>query len=644
LDLEQKLASLPQGPGVYLMKDTSGEIIYVGKAVNLRSRVRSYFTRTGDTRAFVPLLEGMLGDIETVLVSNEKEALLLENELIKRHNPKFNVKLRDDKNFICLRLDLQHPYPRLEVVRRFKKDGARYFGPYSSASAIRETLRIINRHFQLRTCTDYVLANRRRPCLLYQIGRCPAPCVYEVPREQYRKSVDELLLFLEGRAGELEGALRDRMKQASAELRFEDAARTRDQLFAIERSLERQNVAVGEEIDQDAFALYREADRLLLYVLYVRHGRITGGQSFLLTGQEFPDDELLASFVNLYYGQDNFVPKEVLLPLEPEGALALAELLSERKGEKVRVLAPRRGDKAELVAMAAKNAEQAFSERRRSREETEAILGRLKERLHLRHLPRRMECFDISHFQGASIVASQVASSDGELDKARYRRYRIKTVSGQDDFASMYEVISRRVRRGLADGDLPDLLVVDGGKGQLASAVAAMKDAGADGLDAVGLAKSRELEGDRSGPVERSPERVFLVARKDPVVLKQSSPELFLLTRLRDEAHRFAITFQQGSMRKRNFKSVLEDVPGIGEGRKRALLRQFGSLKRIREASIEEIAAAEGVGAAVAERLHAFLHADAQGRASREDPVRDASLEDAAVNGSEQQQSPRTGG
>src|SRR5512133_1820291 len=319
--LRKTLDELPPEPGCYLMKDRGGEVVYVGKAASLRSRVRQYFDAGGgDDRIFIPLLDDLLGDVEVIVTRSEKEAVLLENELIKKHKPRFNVRLRDDKDFIVLRLDEAHPYPRLEVrrAREKRRPGARYFGPYSSASAIRETLRIINRHFQLRTCSDHVLANRRRPCLLYQIGRCPAPCCYEVAQEQYRKSVDEVLLFLEGRAGELERALRDRMKQASAEQRFEDAARIRDQLFAIERSLERQNVAVGEEIDQDAFALYREADRLLLYVLYVRHGRITGGQSFLLTGQEVPDEELLASFVNLYYGQDNFVPKEVLLPLEPE--------------------------------------------------------------------------------------------------------------------------------------------------------------------------------------------------------------------------------------------------------------------------------------------------------------------------------------
>jgi excinuclease ABC subunit C len=629
--LQDKIANLPTEPGVYLMKDRSDEIIYVGKAVNLRSRVRSYFDRGGDTRAFVPLLERILGDLETVVVTNEKEALLLENELIKKHQPRFNVKLRDDKNFICLRLDLRQDYPRLEVVRRIEKDGALYFGPYSSASSIRETLRIINRYFQLRTCTDHVLHNRKRPCLLHQIGRCPAPCVYEVPREDYHRSAQEAVLFLEGKANELVARIKLRMQEAAKALRFEEAARIRDQLRAIERSLERQSVAVGDLVDQDVFGLYREGDRLLIYVLYVRHGRITGGQAFPFSGQEFPDEELIASFANLYYGNGNFVPKEVLLPLKPEGIEGLAELLSDTRGDRVRIMIPQRGDKADLVRMATRNAEQAFAERKRDRDETLAVLEKLRDRLHLTRVPRRMECFDISHFQGSSIVASQVAVTDGETDKSRYRHFRIKSLESQDDFASMYEVISRRLRRGVKEEDHPDLLVIDGGKGQLGSAHAALKDAGLERrIDVVGLAKSRDLDSPHpDAPSVRSPERVFVLGQKDPIVLAQNSTELFLLTRMRDEAHRFAITYQQKLMRRRNFRSVLEDIPGVGEGRKKVLLREFGSLKRIREASIEELT--EVVGPAIAERIHGWLHAESSKDLveAEDDAVREASLEDA---------------
>jgi excinuclease ABC subunit C len=363
---------------------------------------------------------------------------------------------------------------------------------------------------------------------------------------------------------------------------------------------------------------------LLIYALYVRGGRISGGQPFFFSGQEFPDDELLASFVNLYYDADNFVPKQVLLPFAPGPLDALSELLTEKKGERVRVHVPQRGDKADLMRLASQNAERAFSERKRTREETAVVLERLQSKLHLRNLPHRMECFDISHFQGKSIVASQVASLDGETDKANYRHFRVKTVMGNDDFASMHEVLSRRFRRGVTAGDLPDLIVIDGGKGQLASAHAAMKDLGVEGVDMVALAKSRDLEvEDRDTESKASPERVFLVGRKDPIVLPQSSPELFMLTRLRDEAHRFAITFQRKLARKRGLQSELEQIPGVGDGRRRTLLKHFGSVKRVREATIDEIA--EAVGPAVAERVHAWLH----GKADGADEVRTASLEDA---------------
>lgn len=636
VELEQKLDALPNRPGVYLMKDRDGRIIYVGKAVNLRNRVRSYFKEgTSDTRPFVQLLDRVLGDLETVVVTTEKEALLLENELIKKHRPRFNVQLRDDKNFLCLRLETTQKYPRLETVRRPKRDGARYFGPYSSASSIRETLRVVNRFFQLRTCSDHVLESRRRPCLLHQIGRCPAPCVYPIEPADYRRNVDAVRLFLEGRGGALIDNLRGRMKEAASKLEFEEAARLRDQVIALERSLERQTIATTEEIDQDVFGLYREADRITIYALYVRGGRITGGRAHHFSS-EFPDEELVSSFVNQYYGDENFVPREVLLPLGPAEPTALEELLTEQKGERVRVLVPQRGDKVELLKLAETNAARAFSERARSREEVEGVLERLKARLALAKLPRRMECFDISHQQGTSIVASQVTSVDTQPEPSLYRRYRLKTVTQNDDFASMHEILTRRLRRGLEEADLPDLIVIDGGKGQLAAAAAAMKDLGVEGVDLVSLAKSRDLEvGGRDDAAVRSPERVFVLGRKDPIVLPQTSPELFALTRLRDEAHRFAITYQRKLSRRRGLASALDSIPGVGQARRTALLTHFGSLKGVREATVEELAAVDGLGPAVAERIHAYLHEPSSVEVEESDPggsdaVREASLEDAS--------------
>lgn len=627
--LVSKLDSLPQAPGVYLMKDREGEIVYVGKAVNLRSRVRSYFNLNSDSRAFVALLERILGDLDTVVVSTEKEALLLENELIKKHRPKFNVRLRDDKNFICLRLDKRHAWPRLEVVRRQENDGAVYFGPYASASSIRETLRIINRYFQLRTCSDNVLENRRRPCLLHQIGRCPAPCVFDIPREDYRRSVEEVELFLRGKADVLVEGLRTQMKVASSELRYEDAARLRDKLWAIERSLEKQKVTAFGTSDQDVLGFHREADRLLIYLLFVRNGRVSGGEAFPFSGQEFPDEELLASFINLYYGEGNFLPDEILLPFECAGLPALEEVLSERRGGRVSVAVPKRGEKLELLRLARTNAEAAFRERKRSREEATAILERIKERLHLRNVPWRMECFDISHFQGAGLVASQVATTDGEPDRSRYRHYVLKTVRGNDDFASMHEILHRRLKRGLSENDLPDLIVIDGGKGQLASAQAAMRDLGIEGVDMVGLAKSRDLESQDSDERPRkSPERLFLPGRRDPIVLPQNSPELFMLTRLRDEAHRFAITFGQKKLRQRTVATALREIPSVGAHRAKVLLKHFGSLKRVQQATLDELAAVDGIGPLVAEKIHAFLHEKGAG-VSDIDEIREASFEDA---------------
>src|SRR5512143_2451841 len=505
--LERKLEELPAEPGCYLMKDRAGEVFYVGKAASLRSRVRQYFDAgRGDDRIFVPLLDRLLGDLDVIVTRSEKEAVLLENELIKKHRPRFNVRLRDDKDFIVLRLDRSHPYPRLEVTRaRLRKDdGARWFGPYSSASSIRETLRVVNRWFQLRTCTDHVFDHRKRPCILYQIHRCPAPCVYEVPPEEYRASVADAVAFLEGREGELTERLGGRMREAAAALRFEEAARLRDQLQAVERSLEKQRVLMGDLADRDVLGLYREGPALAIQVLSMRGGKLQDSRTYPFAEQEFPDAEVVSSFLSLYYGQ-NPVPDEVLVPVEPDEAGALAEVLSDRRGRKVRLLTPQRGAKADLLEVAARNAEQGFRGWRERDDRREEALAALARALHLRREPRWMECYDISTFQGALAVGSGVSFKDGEPDKANYRRYKVKGVASQDDFAMLHEVVGRRLRRALAEGAFPDLIVIDGGKGQLHAALAAAHDLGVatkpvlgnEGVpfvEMVGLAKSRLLD------------------------------------------------------------------------------------------------------------------------------------------------------
>ncbi len=679
--LRKTLDELPQAPGCYLMKDRRGEVVYVGKAASLRSRVRQYFDAgRGDDRIFIPLLEDLLGDVEVIVTRSEKEAVLLENELIKKHKPRFNVRLRDDKDFIVLRLDERHPYPRLEVrrAREKRQPGARYFGPYSSASSIRETLRIVNRHFQLRTCSDHVFDHRRRPCILFQIHRCPAPCVYDIPQEEYRQSVEDAVEFLEGREPELVERLRARMDGAAASLRFEEAARLRDQLQAVERSLEKQRVLMADRADRDVVGLYREGPDLIVQVLSMRGGKLQDSRSHPFREQEFPDEEILSSFLSLYYEQ-NPAPEEVLVPVEPLQADALADVLSERRGKRVRLLTPQRGAKADLLEVAARNAEQGFRSWHEKDERLEKALAALVRTLRLARAPRWMECYDISTFQGALAVGSGVSMKDGEPDKASYRRYKVKGAVGQDDFAMLHEVVTRRLRRALAEGRFPELLVVDGGKGQLNAALAAAKDLGiatspvagipgAPFVEMVGLAKSRLVgapalgtarvvarrarraqwaevadaaEARERGFVQelaRSPERVFVPGRKDPIVLRQNSAELFLLARLRDEAHRFAITFHRKLRRERNFRSVLEEIPGVGEGRKRSLLRHFGSLKRVKEASVEEIERAEGFGPLQAAAVHEFFHgtaalagaASAPGGAGEEGGVCEADI-DAAL-------------
>ena len=651
-NVQRALEELPPEPGCYLMKDRTGKVVYVGKASSLRSRVRSYFgSPRPDQRAFVALLDELLGAIEVIVTRSEKEAVLLESQLIKKHKPRFNVVLRDDKDFIVLRLDTRHAHPRLEVrrAREARQPGSRYFGPFSSAWSIRETLKLINRHFQLRTCTDHVFDTRKRPCILYQIKRCPAPCVYELPAGEYQASVDDAVAFLEGREPELAARLTERMKAAAGALDFEAAARLRDQLQAVARSLETQRVLMGDGADRDIIGLHREGSDLVIQVLVMRHGKLGDARAFPFKGQEFPDAELLSQFLAAYYELAP-VPEEVLVPLEPVEAAALCEVLAERRGGKVRLATPLRGAKVDLLEVAARNAEQSFRSWHEKDARREEALVALMRSLRLARPPRWMECYDISTFQGALAVGSGVSMRDGEPDKAGYRRYKVKGVAGQDDFAMLHEVITRRLKRAVAEGHFPDLLVIDGGKGQLAAALAAARDAGvpvkpvpgnpeAPFVELAGLAKSRLVASDlgttrvvgrrgrRAAPravaladavetaekgfvaqAERTPERVFLPGRKDALVLRQNSAELFLLTRLRDEAHRFAITFHRKLRRERNFQSVLETIPGVGEGRKKALLRHFGALKRVRGAALVELRAVEGFGEKQALAVFDFFH------------------------------------
>ncbi len=657
--LEEVLRRLPASPGVYLMRDRKGECIYVGKARSLRARVRQYFSGQ-DTRLFVPLLATLVGDIETVVLDNEKEALLLENNLIKEHRPRFNVKLRDDSNYLVLRLDPKAEWPRLELVRKIEHDGAYYFGPYHSARTARSTLRVVNRHFKLRTCTDYTLHHRKRPCLQYHIERCPAPCVYDVDPQAYGDQVKDVSLFLAGRHRELMTGMRKRMEDAAESLQFETAARLRDQLRSLDAALQQQRIVGTASLDQDAVGMYREGGQVDFVVLHVRQGKLLASDSMSNKGMELPDREVLGNFVLAYYERAPFVPDEVLLPfpLAEDDSAPLLEWLHETKGRKVALVVPERGDRKQLVTLANRNAASNFSSRRNQREDTEAALERLQKRLGLSKLPRVIECYDVSHIQGQDTVASMVVFVDGVAVKSRYRSFKVRGTGEDalqnDDFASMYEVLGRRFRRALdrtvgeADDEdawaLPDLVVIDGGKGQLGRVVAAMTDLGvpigAEGVDVVALAKERrnaiamtreglaklkeQKQDDAQVPgrayedwaiaaaddpdaFEVRPERVFVPGIKDAIVLRPGSSERYLMERVRDEAHRFAVRLHRKRRTKRSLRSALDEIEGVGPALKRALVQHFGSVAAIRDADPEALAQVRGIGSALAQRIHAAL-------------------------------------
>lgn len=611
-DYESKLEVMPDKPGCYLMKDKRGKIIYIGKAKNLRNRVRSYFQSSGDPRAFVARLPHLLGDIETIITANEKEAMILENTLVKEHKPKFNVRLKDDKNFLSLRIELDHEWPRVEVVRKQKKDRAKYFGPYHSAGAIRRTLNVLNKHFRLRTCPDTVLNNRSRPCLQYQIKRCPGPCVFDLDREAYMNHVEDAIMFLEGRGDELVDKLEDKMMEASKALEYEMAAHYRDQIQSIEKVMERQLAVNTKRVDQDAFGFYREGDRLTLQILFVRDGKMEGARSFSYQDQAFPDEEVLSSFLNLYYNSGNDLPQYILLPIElPESETdSFEELFGEISGRRVYVKAPQRGAKKALVDTAMANAKQSFEEEHDEEERARDLLDKLGGALKLRNYPRRIECYDVSNLQGTQIVGSRVTFIEGKPEKSEYRHYKMRSVRNQDDFASMREMLMRRFRKVVEDGDeAPDLTVIDGGKGQLKQALTVFEDLGLHGIDVIGLAKSRTDDVGFADPeVTRSPERVFLPGRKNPVVLDKNSAELYLLQRVRDEAHNFAINFHKKLRRKRTLRSSLEEIPGVGTKTRKDLLKHFGSLKKIKKADLDQLKQVDGVGDATAGEIYAFFH------------------------------------
>lgn len=608
----EQLKSLPSKPGVYLMRDAAGEIIYVGKALNLRNRVRSYFHAQGASITSPKLhqLASQIAQIDFIVTSSEVEALILECNLIKKHRPRFNVRLKDDKRYPYIKITLQEDYPRLIITRRMLDDGSRYFGPYTSVKAVHQTLDVLRRIFPYLTCKREITGRDKRACLYYHIGRCAGPCIGAISKEDYQALVEQICLFLEGKQERIVAELRDRMRKAADDLQYEAAARLRDQIQAIEKVMERQKVVSSTGEDQDVIALARDDREACVQVLIIRQGKLIGSEYFIMTGtQDEETQEIITAFVKQFYDEAAYVPKEILLQSEVDGAPIIRSWLQSKRGNQVILRVPKRGADKELVQMAAENAAETLAHLKAQWEADQnrhvAALNDLQEHLRLPIPPARIECYDISNIQGALATGSMVVFVKGVARKSDYRRFRIKTVPGANDYAMLQEVLRRRFRRALqmreeigpakdaAWAALPDLIIVDGGLGQANAAHDVMTELGLDQVPVVGLAKQNE--------------ELFLPAQSKPILLPRGSDALHLVQRIRDEAHRFAIGYHRQLRRKSAVASALEEIPYIGPKRRRALLKRFGSLEAIREASVEELASVEGMSREAAERVKELL-------------------------------------
>ena len=594
--LKSRLESLPEQPGVYLMKNAGGDVLYVGKAAVLAHRVRSYFQKGCGQTPKTRLMLSQVEDLETIVTRSDLEALILESNLIKRHRPKFNILLRDDKQYPYLRLPVRENFPRLSIVRKVRKDGALYYGPYTDGGALKSTLKLIRRVFPLATCEIDIDGTAERACIEFEIKRCMAPCIGNQSREDYHRIVTQVRQFLEGRDTELLDGLREQMQIAADRQAFEDAARLRDQIFKIEQTLEKQRITQTTAADQDVFGLARQGPAVDLQILFVRGGLLIGRKDFFWPdAAEVPDEELVRSVIEQFYNKDGLPPKELLAPLPLAEAPLIETWLSEKKGHPVAILAPERGIKHQLVLLAEDNAAAALADHLRNEETDRQATAELKRLLRLERAPRRIEGFDISNTMGNESVASFVVWEEGRAKKSDYRKFRIKTVTGANDFASMKEAVAQRYGES-ENLPLPDLVLIDGGLGQLAAAMDGLTEAGRTGLPIIGLAKAK---GDKE-------ERIFLPGRKNPIILKPSSPATHLLQRVRDEAHRFAIAYHRKLRGKALVSSRLDRIVGVGEIRRNRLLRTFGSLDKIAVATDDQLRAA-GLDAKTAAEIRKAL-------------------------------------
>jgi excinuclease ABC subunit C len=596
-----KLTGISQGPGVYLMRDADDGVLYVGKARNLKKRLASYFAPlTHQTLKTVALVE-KIARFDTIVTTTEKEALILESNLIKRHRPKYNVTLKDDKRYPSLRLNLKEDYPYLQIVRKLKNDGATYFGPYSSAHAVRQTLKFVQKTFKLRKCTSPRFQKHHRSCLNYQMGACLGPCCHDVKKETYAAVVKEVTLFLKGRTPDLIHTLKQQMQIASNKQEYEKAATLRDKIFALQKTLERQVSVFTDFKDRDIIALSDSTRLTIVTILFIRGGFLLDRRHYSFSESVIPDDELLSTFIRQYYKRGHYIPKEILVSALPDDAELITEQLSELKGRKVILHQPKRGEKAKLVLMATENAEKELYYQTDLNASKRGVLEKLHKRLHLKRMPLRIECFDNSNLAGSEPVSAMVVFENGEPLQSGYRKYRIQNVTQPDDYGYMDEILRRRYGKNDPDIPLPDLLLLDGGKGQLNIAAKVLQDLNIYGqFDLVAIAKKDETKSEKD-------DKIYKIGRSNPVFFGKERELLLFLMRIRDEAHRFVITFHRNRRSKRSLSSVLDNIVGVGPIRKQVLLSHFGSIAEIQAANEKQIAALPGMNFKVATTVRDYL-------------------------------------
>ena len=600
-DIQEKLTRVSTEPGVYLMKDAAGAVIYVGKARNLKKRLASYFKDSGQLDIKVSILVDKINDFETVITRTEKEALILESNLIKRHKPRYNVILKDDKRYPSLRIDLKEDYPNFSIVRKIGRDDALYFGPFASAYAVRETLRIINKTFKLRKCRAKDFRTRSRPCLHCQMEGCLAPCCLDVNPAVYQEQVHEAIMFLRGRTPNLIRKVKKQMAACARAQDFERAARLRDKIYALERTIEKQIAVTTDFKDRDVFAIAGETECSVITVLSVRGGFLTGTRHYDFSEIISTEPEMIAAFMRQYYERHAFIPEELLISIDLTDAELTEDWLRGAKNKKVTILRPKRGEKVRLVNLAEHNAQNELKNLIASRSAEMGLLLRLQKKLKMSKLPERIECFDNSNISGTEPVAGMVVFEKARPKKSRYRKYRIRTVSEQDDYAYMKEVLERRFGRNEASKPYPDLLMVDGGKGQLNIALAVINELNLSGkFELIGIAKKDETKGETR-------DKIFKPARANPLGFGREGDLLLFLQRIRDEAHRFAITYHRKRRKKTTLQSALDSIPGVGRKRKAILLQHFKSIKNIRAADLEQICTLPGFNRKVAESVQKAL-------------------------------------